>query len=98
MNVDELMEDYTEDSVIFGNMGTFKGLEGVRQCMQGFVDEFKADAEFVMGEKIVEGNVAYITWTAETALNSYKFATDTMVILNDKIVSQTIGVLAQKKE
>ena len=42
-----------------------------------------------MQKQIIEGEVAYIVWTAETADNVYELATDTFLIRNGKIAVQS---------
>jgi len=41
--------------------------------------------------------VAFITWSAETADNVYEFATDTFVIRDEKIVTQTFAAKVTPK-
>jgi hypothetical protein len=42
-----------------------------------------------MKEQFVDGNYAYILWTAETADNVYELGTDTFVVQDGKIVAQS---------
>jgi hypothetical protein len=44
-----------------------------------------------MRQRYVEGDHAYILWSAETADNSYEAATDTFVVQNGKIVAQSFA-------
>jgi hypothetical protein len=44
---------------------------------------------FNMKQQLVEGDYAYILWTAETADNVYELATDTFVVRQGKIVAQS---------
>jgi hypothetical protein len=39
----------------------------------------------------MEGEIAFITWTAETADNTYEFGTDTFVVRDGKILVQTFA-------
>jgi hypothetical protein len=39
--------------------------------------------------QFVEGDYAYILWSADTADNVYEMATDTFVVRNGKIVAQS---------
>lgn len=39
--------------------------------------------------KFVEGDYAYILWSAETADNVYELGTDTFTLQNGKIVAQS---------
>ena len=40
-------------------------------------------------QQFVEGDYAYIWWTAKTADNDYELATDTLVVREGKIVAQS---------
>jgi hypothetical protein len=42
-----------------------------------------------MKEQFVEGEYAYILWTAETSENVYEMGTDTFVVRDGKIVAQS---------
>jgi hypothetical protein len=47
--------------------------------------------------RCIEGDHAYILWTAETADNWYEFATDTFVVRNGKIVAQSFAAKIKPK-
>ena len=52
-----------------------------------------------MRKQCVEGDYAYILWSAETADNSYEAATDTFVVRNGKIVAQSFAAkITPKRE
>ena len=42
-----------------------------------------------MKQQFVEGDYAYVLWTAETADNVYELGTDTLVVRDGKIVAQS---------
>lgn len=97
-DVDALMEDYTDDSVIILQSGVLEGPESIRGLFEGLVAEFsKPGMTFSLDAAHVTGNVAFIVWHAETADNVYSYATDTFVIEDGKIQSQTIAFAATPK-
>jgi len=49
----------------------------------------KPSATFRMKQQFVEGDYAYILWTAESADNVYEVGTDTFVVRDGKIVTQS---------
>ena len=49
----------------------------------------KPGAQFNMKQQFVDGDYAYIVWTAETADNIYELGTDTFIVRNGKIVAQS---------
>ena len=62
----------------------------MRPLFQALIAEFgKPGAVFTMTQQIVEGDYAYILWTAETADNVYEVATDTFVVRDGKIAAQS---------
>jgi hypothetical protein len=46
---------------------------------------------------VVERDIAYILWQANTPTFELVFATDTFIIGDGKIISQTYGGLSQSK-
>ena len=50
-----------------------------------------------MNQQFVEGEYAYILWTAETADNVYEIATDTFVVQDGKIVAQSFTSKTKSK-
>jgi hypothetical protein len=44
-----------------------------------------------MKQQFVEGDYAYILWTAETANNVYEVGTDTFVVRDGKIMAQSFA-------
>ncbi len=94
-----MMEDYTEESVILVRSGrAFQGLAQIESLFQRAFAEFGAPgATFVVGSTAVHGEVALITWSGETAANTYEFGTDTFIIRGGKILVQTFASKATPK-
>src|SRR5262245_57402946 len=91
-DLEGIMEDYTDESVLFTVDGPLEGCGPIRRLMSGMFSEFaKPGASFEMRAKTVEGEVAHIVWTAETADNRYEFATDTFVVRDGKIAYQSFA-------
>lgn len=91
-DLDGLLADYTSDAVLFMAGRTLKGPGAIKPFFQALVSEFaKPGASFSMRQQCVEGDYAYILWSAETADNSYEAATDTFVVRNGKIVAQSFA-------
>lgn len=97
-DLDGVLEDYDEDSVIISHTGTFKGLDEIRGMFEAFFEELgHPDATFILRSEVVEADVAYITWEAESPENRYEFGTDTFVVEDDVIRYQTWGVKVSAK-
>jgi hypothetical protein len=66
--------------------------DAIRPFFQALIAEFsKPDSSFRMKLQSVDGDHAFILWTAETADNLYELATDTFVVRSDKIVAQSFA-------
>jgi ketosteroid isomerase-like protein len=91
-DLDGLMADYTDESVLFTAGGPLQGRKAIRGLMSGLFAEFaKPGARFSMQIQSIAGDVGFIVWTAETADNRYEFATDTFVVRGGKISHQSFA-------
>jgi ketosteroid isomerase-like protein len=87
-----VLADYSLDAVLFIPGGSLKGPDAIKPFFQALLSEFrKPGASFSMRQQCVDGDYAYILWSAETADNSYETATDTFVVQNGKIVAQSFA-------
>jgi|SRR5262245_7969958 len=85
-----ILSDYAPDAIMFTSDGPLRGPDAIKPLFQTLIAEFgKPGAAFNMKHLSVEGDYAYIVWTAETADNVYELATDTFVVRNGKIVAQS---------
>ena len=85
-----VLSDYAPDAVFFTQHGPLRGPDRIRPLFQAMIAEFaKPGAEFNMKEQFVEGDYAYILWTAETPDNVYDLGTDTFIVRDGKIVAQS---------
>jgi ketosteroid isomerase-like protein len=85
-----ILSDYAPGAVMFTSDGPLRGVDAIRPLFQALIAEFgKPGAAFRMEQQSVEGDYAYILWTAETADNVYEVGTDTFVVQNGKIVAQS---------
>jgi hypothetical protein len=69
------MADYTAESRFFTRDGLLRG----------------PGMSFDMLRQEVDGDTAYIVWKAETADNRFELGTDTFIVQNGKIVTQTFA-------
>lgn len=97
-DLEEVMADYTENSILITPDSTFRGLEAIRG---NFIAAFKAfpteQNPLKLNKTVVERDVAYILWQANTAVFDLMFATDTFIIQDGKIISQTYGGFSKSK-
>ncbi len=87
-----IISDYTEKSVLFTPTGVLRGTRAIRELFVGMFAEFaKPGAAFEMVRKDVDGETAYIVWKARTADNDYELGTDTFVVRSGKIEAQSLA-------
>jgi hypothetical protein len=89
-DLDGVMADYTEESILITPDQTFRGLAEIRE---NFVNAFEAlptnGTTMTITKSVVIGDVAYMVWNAVTQTLEFKYAMDTFIIVDGKIVSQT---------
>jgi ketosteroid isomerase-like protein len=85
-----VLSAYAPEAVMFTSSGPLKGPAAIRPLFQSMIAEFaKPGASFNMKQQFIDGDYAYILWSAETADNVYELGTDTFVIRDGKIVAQS---------
>ena len=88
-NLDQLLKDYTKDSVMFTPMETYKGPERIREAFAGLMKMLppEALANFKITKQEIQGEYAYVLWTA---LPTFPSAGDTFHVRNGKIIMQSV--------
>jgi ketosteroid isomerase-like protein len=88
-NLDELIKDYTRDSVLFTPMETYKGTESIKAAFAGLMKMLppEALANFKVTKQEIQGEYAYVLWTA---LPTFPSAGDTFHVRNGKIIMQSV--------
>ncbi len=91
-DLEETMKDYAEESVLITPNATFRGLEEIRQNFINAFERFPRDSTtFKLEKSVVVRDAGYIIWNARTPEFTLRFGTDTFIIQDGKIVSQTFG-------
>ena len=88
-NLDELVKDYTKDSVLFTPMETFKGPESIKGAFAALAQMLSPEAlaNFKVTRQEIQGEYVYVLWTA---LPTFPSAGDTFHVLNGKIIMQSV--------
>jgi ketosteroid isomerase-like protein len=87
-----ILSDYAPKAILFTPDGPLVGVDAIRPLFEGLLAEFaKPGASIELKHQSIKDDYAYILWTAETADNSYDLATDTFVVQNGKIVTQSFA-------
>ena len=97
--LDEVLDDYNEDSVVVTPNGTIKGLPGIRALFQGFLSGLfePGTYDLTMDTRLVEGEVALIVWRAKCASADIVLGTDTFIVRGGKIVAQTYAAKVEPR-
>src|SRR5689334_14701850 len=97
-NLEGILADYSRTAILFTPEGPLVGVNAIRPLFEKLLAEFaKPGASFEMKQQTIEGDYAYIVWSAETADNLYEFATDTFVVRDGKIVAQSFAAKVRPK-
>jgi hypothetical protein len=93
-----MLADYREDSVFITPQGVLTGPAEIRPLFEAMIEEFSSpNASSTIHKRHASGPVAYMTWSAETPRNSYRFATDTIYVVDGRILYQTFAAKIQPK-
>lgn len=97
-DIDAIMADYGRDSVFVTPEGVFEGKEAIRSLFKGLLAEFSApETTLNIQQRQVVGPLVHVTWSAETAKNSYPFAADTLLVVDGRIRWQTFAAVITPK-
>ena len=91
-DLDGVLSTYAPGAVLFRADGPLKGADAMRPFFQAMIAELgKPVATFSVNQESVEGEYAYIVWSAETADNVCEIGTDTFVVRDGKILAQSFA-------
>ncbi len=88
---DAIVTDYADDACFVTEGTTYRGRQAIRDFFAGFIASLPPGAigEFALRSLRVEGDLAYITWSAGRTL---PLGTDTFVVRDGKIALQTVAM------
>jgi ketosteroid isomerase-like protein len=90
-DLDAILKDYTETSLIFTPKGIVKGLDNIRQFFVDFFALIPTGSTFGMDQKLIEGNVAYILWNSDSNVAQIPVGTDSFLFEGNKIQYHTVA-------
>jgi hypothetical protein len=91
-DVEEIMADYDDSSVLATQQATLRGLTALREFFARAVNELlPPGSELELTTQVVEGEHAYIVWRGESEKYRLPFGTDTFVVRGGKIVFQSFA-------
>ena len=92
--LDAIVSDYADEACFLSESNTYRGKQAIRGFFGAFIAALppKAIANFTLRSLRVEEDVAYIVWSAGGEL---PLGTDTFIVRNGKIVTQTFAMHGQ---
>ena len=89
-DLDELMNDYTEQSEVWTPEGDIVGLKAISSFFSYAFTLFpKGSTRLDLKKMIVKENKAYIVWDAESPVINVPIGTDTFIVKDGRILLQT---------
>ena len=95
-DLDEIVVDYGDDSVLITPAGAARGKDGIRAAFAKLLDDLPS-ATWNLRNQIFEGDVLFLEWTADSALNGVDDGVDTFVFRDGMIWAQTVRYTPQPK-
>jgi len=93
-DLEALMEDYTDESVLITQEATYKGLKEIETFFTGLMMHFpRHSSSFDLEKMVILGSLGFITWHAKTPSLEVSLGTDTFIIKAGKIQQQTFAGL-----
>ena len=91
-DLDALMSDYTEQSVLITHEQTYSGVQEIRSFFVELLTHFpKNRSNFNLDKLVVKDELVYIVWHATTPSLEVPLGTDTFVVKQGKIYQQTFA-------
>ena len=98
-DVDAMVEDFTEESTIIFPKSVITGLDNIRKHFRNLTQNiFTKGTEYELVEKVVEGDIAYLIWKAESDRYKIPYGTDTFIFEGGKIKVQTVAFILEEKK
>ena len=86
---EDLARNYADEVVVLTARGVYRGRKGVRHLAERLQRELK-NCTFEYRTRLVEGDVAFLEWSARADNAAIEDGADTFVIRDGLIVAQTI--------
>jgi hypothetical protein len=95
-DLDEIVVDYADDSVLITPAGAARGRDGIRQAFAKLLDDLP-NAAWDLKTQIFEGDVLFLEWSADSAINRVDDGVDTFVFRDGSIWAQTVRYTPRPK-
>lgn len=97
-DVDGIMQDYTDQSILFSPDGVLASEEQIRQFFATLtVSMMPAGTSFTALRQDVRGDTAFLVWRAEAPSMRFHLGVETLVIRDGKIVTHSFAAAIEEK-
>ncbi|HVM36032.1 MAG TPA: nuclear transport factor 2 family protein [Actinomycetota bacterium] len=93
---EDIQRNVSPDCIVLERRGVFRGHDGVRELVRLLVEELP-DAPYTYTNRLVEGRIAFLEWTAEAQHTRVRDGADSFLIEDGWIVAQTIHYTVEDK-
>ena len=93
---EDIERNISPDCVVLERRGIFRGHEGVRKLARLLSEELP-DAPYTYTNKLIDGRVAFLEWTADAGSARVRDGADSFVIEDGWIVAQTIHYTVEQE-
>jgi hypothetical protein len=95
-DLDEIVVDYADDSVLITAAGVARGKDGIRAAFAKLLGDLP-NAAWDLKTQIFDGDVLFLEWAADSAVNRVDDGVDTFVFRDGMIWAQTVRYTPRPK-
>lgn len=88
-DLDEIVVDYAEDSVVLSPAGIARGKDAIRTVFATLLADLP-DAKWDLQTQLFDRDVLFLQWSADSAVNRVDDGVDTFVFRDGMIRAQTV--------
>jgi hypothetical protein len=96
-DLDAIVADYADDSVVITSAGVARGKDEIRQVFVKLLDDLP-EAAWDLKTLIFDGDVLLLEWAADSSVNSADDGVDTFVFRDGMIWAQTVRYTPRAKK
>jgi ketosteroid isomerase-like protein len=96
-DLDEIVADYSDDAVFISPGGVLRGKAGIREAFGKLLADAGPDPKLALKTRLLEGDVLFLEWTADSAATRIDDGIDTFVFADGLIRVQTVRYTVQRK-
>ncbi|OBF88508.1 polyketide cyclase [Mycobacterium sp. 852002-51163_SCH5372311] len=95
-DLDEIVADYADDSMVITSSGVARGKDDIRKVFVKLLDDLP-NAAWDLKTQVLEGDVLFLEWSADSAANRVEDGVDTFVFRDGMIWAQTVRYTPRAK-